>query len=406
VQQPGSVDVYTDVPFVLPPFVSSQQFYFNFGAQVVPGAFIEGDINFVATPVQLAGPFAGVLSHDAVTQLRTLTVAPDPGWAPNQWRGKWLFGAGVFDQCQIASSTHNTLEMTEINDFTGPYTIDDIGGEIKAIDTASNFNEALDCGGVLAGVTTTWIQVTGALEGVSFTPAALVPSPRFYAVGTRIKGSFKQINGNLAGSLSVGNTLEQCHVQASQLGSSFEVQAGSLSFIGFLDGTAFPLEIAVPNFQGAGNIGSDWESFIADGCNSIGGSKGGYGPPWGNLTLQYFVFRNGGQDGIVLSEGQRWTVSAGDVSSCAGSGIKIEGGMVDLGGGLVKSTTPSTRYGVEMTDGRCRNHAAGMTIAGLLGQLKVGSLNVETWAAADAAVNTPDFAGASATGARQFLLAP
>jgi hypothetical protein len=353
----GVTEVVT-TPLVIPPVHATMMAQLNFAATHQFDAFRFG-LNLVAYPITLATiPAVGsVMTIDPDDQLVSITVAPNPGWIVNAYKGKLILGNNLAEWGRVISNTSDTVVVARAGSWgmTSPCTICEESAEI-------HFTPA--------GWPTTTVVVNNVGSSVSIQGLKLTNTP---GAGRGIEVSCE--------AFVLGCTIDGAILQAYTgnypvFDACYWPQGNAILFNG-----------AAVDLKNSYFKGITFEQYASNGqCQYCGNMVEGCSP-WGhggnsevNIPYQIESNRivNATSHGICYNGGSRCSVrycsingSVGDAVNCAGGGGGME--LIDVVG------AGNGGVGCRATTGAQVLGTVGTTVTGTGGDIVAGVNAPAAW---------------------------
>ena len=352
-------------PLFFPPVVG--------GGQVDDVAFdgVDPAYDYVRNQITLLGAVdtvedvnGTITLADATSQLTVITDLAK-AWTPGEHVGRSVINPGnIAEHGKIWANTATQIFLTSVGMSDGGVRIVERAASLRVGDGAAFVSSGLLMSASTASVSIIGINLIGAGAG----PAIDITGPGKVALLlSEIRGGFQCRDG--AGSIS----LDACYLNGGSLG----INAGTVAIRQSL------LAGMVANFHA---VTGQYDIFgcRAQGCGPLG--HGGTSTPHGGFRIDQCWIADGTSHGISYGGGNRARVTNTRIDSCAGDAINAAGtGKLDV---INVAGSGSTGYGAWVDDG-ANVTAAALTVAGALGQVRLGGAGGATHTWADAPqVNT------------------
>jgi hypothetical protein len=347
--------------YALPPFISSDNFVYNFAAEY-PLYFVEFPLNINATPTTLATITAGqIVSQIPDPETGMPTLKTTGGFVPNAYKGKQIVGAGFFEVGVIASNTATDFEICTSGTFTAPITI---------VEPSASFSGGTP--GSYQGMFKVNIDCPLSINGIHFsTPGGLGDVGFEFDGHARLEGFLNRITGAdwSGGPEAFFQTFGMVFDGEEWVASGSAGQTWYSYFEGVTDYRVYG--------DGAG-AGMYHSQCIFHQCQSIGpqGNDGHTGG--GSWGLSFSKVRQSLSIGVLVQIASgKHRIWSSIIENCAGDGISIIGqAYVTFIGG---SGVGNGGVGIRAIDGAQVLIDASTSVTGAGGDMKIGGLPVRTY---------------------------
>jgi hypothetical protein len=323
--------------------------------------FIRSELNPVIAELDVTAQ-----AFDPITGLITLTVSD--ALAPNQLVGMFAVGAVLGEYGVIGEHTDgagpNTILVANQVGLTEPVGAYEPGASITTGDAADFFEQCWNHN-ALADWTFQGLSILhpdGKVASITVWPNA----PVTFTL-CAINGMTLMAGGGVV-------TIDACHIQSffAQDGATCSVTQSFFQNVDFL-------------CHGSGSSGlNEWVGSIFRGCAPFGG---------GNIESRYTFFMTGCDiaegtgAGVQVIFGTSRLVDC-EINDCVGSGVYVDQQATVYLDNVQSSDTPNGDFGCEAYFGSFVRNFNGTSVTGAGGDIVVGALGVQTWAAVSGAALT------------------
>lgn len=349
-------------PLYMPPILGGGQIGDITLAGVDPSwDYLASQISMVAAPVTVDDLTGVQTLADATTGLVKITDATK-NWTPNEHVGRGLINPGAPAECgMIWSNTATELFVASVGFSGAALRIVRRDARLVMGDPAA----FVPVGMLMHGMHPSLSMVGLTLEAAVGAGPALdvVSNGELALLLCEIKNGFQARVA--AGSI----TMDACYLN----GGAFAPNAGEIAIRSSL------MSGLSANFH-AVNGQYDLYANRIQNCGAMG--HGGTSTPHGGFRIESCWIANGTQEGIKYFGGIRGNILNTRIDNCASHGIRAEG----TGTLLVSNVTGSGNvgYGANIDNGAIVNPAAGTSVSGTLGEVRLGGSGGATHLWADA----------------------